>query len=148
MVHRAVAVVERAGAILVIHRRRGREEYAVLPGGGVDPGESVEEAVLRELKEECGFDGRINRLLFSGDHGGRPASYFHIVGTTGEPVLGGVEKFLNSRHNRYQHMWVRPEELAALGLRPTGIETLLAASLWPERDWSHLGPRLPTRELS
>jgi 8-oxo-dGTP diphosphatase len=33
----------------------------VLPGGGVDPGESYEDSALRELKEETGISGEITR---------------------------------------------------------------------------------------
>ncbi len=33
----------------------------VLPGGGIDEGESPEDACLRELKEECSFEGTILR---------------------------------------------------------------------------------------
>lgn len=35
----------------------------VLPGGGIDPGESPEEAVLRELFEESGFHVKILRKV-------------------------------------------------------------------------------------
>jgi 8-oxo-dGTP pyrophosphatase MutT (NUDIX family) len=34
-----------------------------LPGGRLDPGESAEEAVLRELWEETGLRGRVTRFL-------------------------------------------------------------------------------------
>jgi 8-oxo-dGTP pyrophosphatase MutT (NUDIX family) len=34
-----------------------------LPGGGIEPGESVFEAALREVKEETGLDIRIKGLL-------------------------------------------------------------------------------------
>lgn len=128
---RAVAVVEREGRILVILRRRGTEEYAVLPGGGVDPGETPEQAVLRELAEECGFTGTIERALLEADHGGRHATYFHVVGTAGEPVLGGVEALLNSEHNHYRPVWVMPEDLPAIGLRPAEVLTSLLDALWP-----------------
>jgi 8-oxo-dGTP pyrophosphatase MutT (NUDIX family) len=130
--HRAVAVVERGGRLLLIRRRRGPLEYAVLPGGGVEPGETPEQAVLRELEEECGLTGTVARLLLEADHGGRRASYFEVVGTDGEPVLGGIEKFLHSQRNSYEHIWVRPAELADVHLRPEGLATELLAVLWPD----------------
>ena len=55
------AVVERLAARAVIHDDRGRmlllrSRHGDLkfPGGGLDPGESAQQALLRELAEECG----------------------------------------------------------------------------------------------
>lgn len=48
--------------------RRGREPQKGmldLPGGFVDPGEGIEEGMLREIKEETGLTARIERFLFS-----------------------------------------------------------------------------------
>ena len=40
----------------------GRYFYA-LPGGGIEEGEEPQETALRELKEECGLDGKIVKPL-------------------------------------------------------------------------------------
>ena len=57
-------VFDRAGRLLLIKRANPpyKDKYA-LPGGFVDVGETVEAAVLRELMEETGVEGRIVRIV-------------------------------------------------------------------------------------
>jgi len=63
----AVAVImECRGNILFGVRKHEPERGKLdLPGGFADPGESAEEAVRRELKEELGIDVHEMRYLFS-----------------------------------------------------------------------------------
>jgi predicted acetyltransferase/ADP-ribose pyrophosphatase YjhB (NUDIX family) len=130
---RGVAVVVRGAKLLVMARRLDGREYAVLPGGGIDPGETPEQAAVRELAEECSLEGTAVRRLFDGDHGGRPASYVLVDAPDGEPVLGGPEALEQSEDNHHQPLWVTEGELPMLGLLPEGIGELVAAEVWPLR---------------
>lgn len=60
------AVVFRHDAILLV-RERVDGRWTV-PGGWADIGQTPSECVLRELKEESGYDGRVLRLLALLDH--------------------------------------------------------------------------------
>lgn len=58
---RAQCIVTRGRLILMAKHSQGGLEWWCLPGGGVEPGETPEQAALRELGEECGVIGRIVR---------------------------------------------------------------------------------------
>ena len=49
-----------AGMILMVERKNEPHDWA-LPGGFVDVGETIEEAALREVREECGLDVELIR---------------------------------------------------------------------------------------
>ena len=60
---RSQALVIRDGKILLVkHRMNGRTFYC-MPGGGIDNGETPEDAALRELYEESNVKGKIIRKL-------------------------------------------------------------------------------------
>ena len=50
--------------IIVEHKKKGFNPYYVLPGGGIEHGESPEQALVREIKEEINLDVKIKNLVF------------------------------------------------------------------------------------
>ncbi len=82
------ALILREGRVLVSRWQGG---YCFPVGGRIEPGETLEEAVLREVWEETGAAGRIRRLV-----------YFHenfFVEPSGTPV-----------HELGWYYWVEPEQ--------------------------------------
>ncbi len=58
------AIVLRGDKIVFIRRRNEPyKDMLALPGGFVEPDETVEQAVLRETKEETGLDAKILKLV-------------------------------------------------------------------------------------
>ncbi len=62
------AIIEKSKILLVKRRRSPEANHWGLPGGKVEPGERVEDAVLREINEELGLTIQLGRWMCSVDH--------------------------------------------------------------------------------
>ena len=54
--------IQQDDAILLVRQNYGRQ-YWSLPGGVMEPGESIDEAAIREVREETGLDVRLRRVV-------------------------------------------------------------------------------------
>ena len=62
----SVIIIDDGKILLVRHEKYGGT-YWVLPGGGVDFGESLADAAVREVKEETNLDIVVDKLVFVDD---------------------------------------------------------------------------------
>lgn len=63
MRNRSMAMVVREDRILMVETFRFGRQIFEIPGGGIEEGETPEQAAVRELWEECGLKGEVKRPL-------------------------------------------------------------------------------------
>jgi 8-oxo-dGTP diphosphatase len=121
------AAIIRDGHVLVVRRARAPARGVwTLPGGVVEAGETLEQAVVREVREETGLT--IEPVALAGhreaivrEDGGRLLRHFVILcfasrWISGEPVLN--DELADAR-------WLRPSEIK--GLQTTeGLAAIIA----------------------
>lgn len=56
-------VIDDADRLLLAHWNEGRRAAWTMPGGGLEPGEDPERAVVREVREETGYKVAVDELL-------------------------------------------------------------------------------------
>lgn len=117
--------------ILMIHRKRDGEVYYVVPGGGVEEGETVVEAAYRETDEETGLVIELGELLWE-----RPFStpigndttieqieYAYLITQfSGTPILSGPEFDRQSDSNFYSLEWMPMTEFPNQVVYPSGMD--------------------------
>lgn len=121
--------------ILLIHRWKNGQEYFVIPGGTIEPGEKALEAALREMKEEVNLTFSADQLCtaFSLNNQGRQEYYFYAELCTAEtPLIQGEELERSSLQNIYQPEWVSLQDIYSHNLRPESLKSLLLEFLTQE----------------
>lgn len=133
--------MEQNGALLLVrHDKPDREPYWVLPGGRLEPGETIPECAERELLEETGLGGKFAGVLYVSEflQEGR-----HTVDVTArvEAEPGSQAKLGSdpeveegSEPTLSEVRWVEVEDLVELPLLPGWIKSKLledAGRGWP-----------------
>lgn len=117
---RATSFVVKNNSILMIHRFSQGEEYYVLPGGTMEENESIEEAVLRELKEETNLSGKIIKEVLDYTDDVSRNRLFLVEVQEGELKINdnAHEIKKQNEHNKYFPKWVPVNEVSFLTIWP------------------------------
>lgn len=111
--------------LCLIQRIRDGRTYYLFPGGGVEPGETPEDAAVREAYEELGVHVVVDRLVADLTYRGRRQLYYRARIVGGRFSTGNGEEMsstADSERGSYTPVWmtlewavlradVRPREL-------------------------------------
>ncbi len=120
MARSAVLLVQN-GRIACIERRGINRLYYVIPGGKIEPGESAEQAAIREIKEELGVDIQLGPLAAIVMFGERHQSYFWgsiTGGVFGTDQGAELSSAIDSPRGSYLPVWLPIAALPDYDLRP------------------------------
>jgi ADP-ribose pyrophosphatase YjhB (NUDIX family) len=62
----AIIIIHNNRILLVKHRKNGKE-YWLLPGGGLENNETIENCAVREIREETGLNISLGKLVFTSE---------------------------------------------------------------------------------
>ncbi|OAT83899.1 hypothetical protein A6P54_00950 [Bacillus sp. MKU004] len=121
--NRAGILIIEQNKIAVIKRSIGKDEYFVIPGGGVDEGESFEEAAVREAEEELGIEVKELYLALEFEQNGSQ-KYFFGGKYIGELGRGTGEEYRSGR-GTYLPCWIDLHRLKDVVLYPEEVKLYL-----------------------
>jgi 8-oxo-dGTP diphosphatase len=129
---RVAAVVERGGALLLVrHKKPDRDAYWVLPGGRLEPGETIPECAVRELAEETGLTASFSGVLYVGEFLREGRHTIDVVARAtlegnDEAVLGSDPEVAPGAEPTLREVrWVSVDELRGIELLPGSVKRRL-----------------------
>ena len=137
---RVGAVVERDGSILLVrHQKPDKEPYWVLPGGRLEPGETIPECAERELSEEAHLEVRFAGVLYVSEfmQDGRHTVDVTVRATADEddePELGDDPEVEEGAEQTLTELrWVGLGELGDIELLPSWVQERVVRDAGRER---------------
>ncbi|MED2935020.1 NUDIX domain-containing protein [Bacillus wiedmannii] len=115
--NRGGAIIVQEGKIALIKRIREGETYYVFPGGGIEEGETAEEATKREIYEELGVHIKVEHLIAKVEYKGTEC-YFNAHIIDGVFGSGKAEEFKLKDRGSYIPLWLPMHELEKVNIKP------------------------------
>lgn len=128
---RAGIILIHEGRLALMERHRQGRHYFAFPGGGVDEGETDEQAAIREAEEELGIKVAITQKAATIlREGRRDQVYFLVEWVGGEYGTGTGEEYgeVDEFHGTYNPVWMPLEEVLIKNIVPKGLAELAVKS--------------------
>ena len=139
---RAGIVLIQDNKVALIERHRAGLDYFVFPGGGVDEGESPEQAAVREAMEELGVEVAIKQKVAEVQVGRKSRQIYFLAEQTGGEFGTGIgEEYTDSdpgdpEEGIYIPIWMPVDELLHhQNIYPADLAKLVVRSIregWAE----------------
>ena len=122
IVSRAITFIDNNVLLIERYRRENDEllHYFTIPGGGVEEGESFEEAAIRETMEETCCHIEIVETLKVEDYGSGLCHWFYAKYLSGTPTLGGEEKERNNPDNSFKVVLINMNDIDKVNILGAG----------------------------
>ncbi|MGN4445117.1 NUDIX hydrolase [Bacillus cereus group sp. MYBK79-1] len=120
--NRGGAIIVQEGKIALIKRIREGETYYVFPGGGIEEGETPEEATKREAYEELGVHIEVEHLIATVEYKGTEY-YFNAHIIDGVFGSGKAEEFELKDRGSYIPLWMPIKKLENVNVKPYELVT-------------------------
>ncbi len=102
----ARAIIFDKDDVILLFRRKIKDnkinEYYAIPGGTQEIGETLEQTVIREIKEELSLNIKVNKYLGSFKRDDTTDYLYSANIIDGKLALGGEEKEHNSKNDYYE----------------------------------------------
>jgi len=135
MAKAARAIIIEDNKLLLMHRNKYGNKYFTLIGGRSNNNESIEQTLIREIKEETGLDITNFRLVF---HEQNPEPYneqfiflcdvapYENIGLQPDSEEAMLNKLEMTTH---QPVWIEADDFSNLPFRSVGLQKAIENSL-------------------
>lgn len=116
------AIIIKDNSIAVMHRIKDKREYYTFAGGGLEKNETLEECVIREVKEEFGIDIEVIKLMYRNTWQNNDQYFYLCNWVSGTFGTGIGEEFTNVNDNDlFEPMLIKLDKLTEINLLPEEI---------------------------
>lgn len=135
-----VIVMDQQGRILLVRQHHENRDIWMVPGGGIEEGESAAEAAAREILEETGLEIEVGKLVWHveevSQRGQRFVNFFLGQLKGGNLALGADPEFDAEHQVLREVRFMSREEVQAL---PVLYPEYLRDELWKILDHDYTG---------